>query len=498
MIKHKVKNFKGLLLIITLLMLTLVACTNETVYEENNYETADKIEENRDETSEGEGINRAEFGPNLHPLIRLTEESRDLVLEDFDYLVEIILENAPSQVIIERRFGISLEDILAQRREMIYHMEPVESLHSIIMGGELEILSGEVPTEAREVAAHYLASLLVWFSADIGGIGHLGVRDFPVYWEQLEGAAAMFHQLEISDGQLIRGGQPLWDVRLEQLRFDSFSAESTLWFFGIDFDDLDLYRDLMEIGFREEGNITTEIIEEGRIAHLHINSFGNNPAFDSEVLFPFFEEVQDFEHLIIDLRGNGGGLAYYFPNYVVAMLIDEPLEVRKNEFFMAGERSLQLAEYSLAQWFIGSADEILLARDFVNDNDFPYFNEADLNILAYVVPWHLEIEPREDNIPFTGEIWLLVDRWSASASELAALIAMDSGFATVVGEPTMGVTGTMHMYISLPNTGVLFRIDTGYTIDAYGRSFEEFGVIPDIVTNSGRALREVLDLIDSQ
>ena len=476
----------------------LVACTSDP-YELSLTEESKNITEvieNDYETLDGNNIDRADFGSNLLPLIHLTEESRDLVLEDFDYLVEIILENTPSQGIFERRFNVSLKNYLAEMRETIYNMDPIESLHSVLMGEEPEILSGEVPTEAREVAAHYLSSLLLWFSFDIGGLGHLGPRDFPIYWEQLETVTAAFHQAEMIDGLLVIDGQAQLNARLEQLRFESFTAESTLWFFGVDLDDLNLYRELTDIGFREEGNITTDIIEEDRIAYLHINNFGNNPAFDSEMLFPFFEEVQDFEHLIIDLRGNGGGLAHYFPNYIVAMLIDEPLEVTKNEFFMSGEQSRQLAEYALASWFVGSAEEILPARDFVNNNDFPYFNEADLDLLAYVIPWYMEIEPRVDNIPFVGEIWLLVDRWSASASELAALISINSGFATVVGEPTMGVTGTMHMYVSLPNTGVLFRIDTGYTIDAYGRSFEEFGIIPDIVTSGAGALRYVLGLID--
>jgi len=480
-------KLKNLLCTIIFLIFILVACTNEPIYDE----TTDQIE------TDYETVDESMAEPaDLYPMIHLTEEARDLVLEDFDYLVKIILENAPSQVIFERRFDILLEDRLAEMRETIYNMEPIMSMYAILMGEFIS--SGDSPIETREFAARYLSTLLLRFAMNIEGLGHLGPRDLQVYLEQLEDAAAVLHQGEIIDGQLVINGEIRWDARLEQLRFDAFTAKSTLWFFDVNLDNLDLYRELSDIGFRQAGNVRTEIIEENRIAYLHLSHFGNSPAFDSEILFPFFEEVQDFEHLIIDLRGNGGGLTRYFPNYIVAMLIDEPIEVRKNEFFMDGDRSYQLAEYSLASWF-GSADEILLAREFVEEHDFPYFNKADLDILTHVISWKQEIVPRADNIPFAGKIWILVDSMSGSAAEVAAHVAIDSGFATVIGTPTAGVTGTMHMYIPLPNTGVLFRIDTGYTIDAYGRSLEEFGVTPQIVIpRGGDALREVLNLIDAE
>jgi len=148
-----------------------------------------------------------------------------------------------------------------------------------------------------------------------------------------------------------------------------------------------------------------------------------------------------------------------------------------------GEAARQEAELS-QEWSIRgteTTDGILLASDFVDQQEFPYFNEADLDVLHYVVPWESEIEPREDNIPFAGEIWLLVDDQSASASELAAMQSISSGFATVVGTPTMGVSPAITIFVPLPNTGILFRVDTGYMIDDLGRSIEEFGVTPDIV-----------------
>ncbi|MCL2559289.1 MAG: S41 family peptidase [Turicibacter sp.] len=488
------KKFKKVWLAVFLMLFVLGACTpsdSDEGVDENGYEVNENGYDEED---------LAEFGPRGLPLIYLTTEARDIVLEDFDYLAEIMLTNAPQQGIFERRFGLSLEEVLVFLRDEIYYMVPIESVHFLLMDEDWPTDTSGVASadEPRYLAAQYLSSFLMWFAIDVEGLGHFGPQDIRSYWEVLEANAAMLHQTEEIDGQFMFDGEEISDIRGLENMVEVFSSESTLWFFGIEFDDLDLYRSLDDIGFREEGNITTEIIEEGRIAYFHIDSFMNNPSYDSETLIPFFEEVQDFDHLIIDLRGNGGGWGHYFADYVASMLIEEPLTASFNEFITSGDEAMRLAEYSLSGSARGVANEygILPAYEFVSNNDLPYFNRADLAILEYVVQWELEIEPHEDRVPFDGEIWILVDDWSASASELAAMIAIDSGWATVVGEPTAGVTPAMAMHVSLPHTGVLFRIDIGYLIDGEGRSLEEFGVTPDIVIGPrDDALFTVLDLI---
>lgn len=472
-----------ILLVILLTSILLTACINPS--------SSDAPTEMQGSTQDVVATD-IEFGPHNLPLIHLTPAAQEIVLADFDYLAELILTNMPAQVITPRRFGITMEELLDLMRSLIVDFEPIESLHPLIMGGDIPWGSTDpLPTDDHEIAQHYLSSLLMWLAVEIENLGHLGPRDFNTYWEQLEHAAAAFHQSEVVDGRMYYSGELGWDIRLAQSRFDAFSAEATLNFFGVELADLDLYRDLSDIGFREADNIITEIIEDGHIARFRIRGFSNNPGFDSEILFPFLEEVQDFDHLIIDLRGNPGGWGHYFPDYIVSTLIDEPVIAYKNEFFMSGELAYRIAEYALVDWF-GSADEIQVAADFVAQNDFPYFNYDDLATLTYVISWRRVIEPREDNIPFNGKIWLLVDNGSASASESAAIISATSGFATVVGSNTTGVTGTMHTYVTLPNTGVLFRIDTGYTIDQYGRLMEEFGVTPDIVVPIGTNILDYL------
>jgi len=469
------KKLFTIILLLATLPILFTACTDTPA--------APNTPEEAVETPAPDTLTELELGPNGFRMIHLTEEARDIALEDFDYLLDIILDNAPSQGIVYRRFGFSLEEFLAFMRELIYDMEPIESFTSLLLGERWD----EIPDDPRYIAADYLTSFLFSMSVfDLDGIGHFGPTD-------LEGYEAMFlaNSIVLHDPE---AAEFFGDIRMIERTLSYFTPPNTMWLYGVDPAEFDLTTDLSDVGARDEDNITIDLIEPDRIAYLHIASFMNSPAFDSEVLFPFFEEVQDYEHLIIDIRGNGGGWAHYVTDYVVGMLIDEPVDFRYYELLTAGERALIAADYySLSEETTGRVP----IADILEEKNWTYLNEDDLSFLYYAIPWHTHVEPTVDNTPFGGEIWLLVDGLSASASEFFAQLSRYSGFATVVGAPTMGVTGAMTTFVSLPHTGILFRIDIGSQIDAYGRSIEEFGLGPDKTIPPGTdALDIVLQLID--
>ena len=427
----------------------------------------------------------SELGPNGFRMIHLTEEARDIALEDFDYLVDILLDSAPSQGIVYRRLDFSLDEFLMFIREFIYDMEPIESFSSAILGERWE----DIPDDPLYIAADYLTTLLYSISVfELDSIGHFGPTDIDQYEATFLANSIIHHDPEAAEF--------FGDIRMIERTLSYFTTPNTMWLYGIDPAEFDLTADLSDVGERDEDNITTNIIESGRIAYLHIASFMNSPAFDSEVLFPFFADVQDYEHLIIDIRGNFGGWAHYVADYVVAMLIDEPIDFRYYELLTAGERAVTVADYySLSE---GTTGRVPIA-DLLDEKNWIYLNEDDLAFLYYAIPWNYHINPAEDSIPFGGEIWLLVDGHSASASEFFAQLSLHSGFATVVGTPTMGVTGAMTTFVSLPNTGILFRIDVGSQIDTYGRAIEEFGLTPDNIVPPGTdALDAVLQLIGGE
>lgn len=440
--------------------------------------------------------------PEVTRFAYLCEDSREIALYDFDYFARFMLATVPTKHMFERLFGITLENYLDSLRVMIYDMVPVPSFTALSMGGDRW---AETPEDTLMVAADYMFTLLLLFVFELGGFGHFIVQELPMIEQMFPLSALMVYYEEYILETLIMefdeaglDGERAADalMRFHQVHYERYSTPSVLWFYDIDPAEFDFETILEQIGFMDENNITTYIIEQDRIAYVHIASFMNNMEMDAAVLFPFFEEVQDFEHLIIDLRGNGGGFVGYFPALIVSMLIDEDVSFSYPEFFIMNELNAPLFENPSS---MASANlyGIFPAAEFVQNMGMTQFNRDDLSILDYVAVWNVVYSPSEFAIPFGGYIWMLVDEGSASASVMAAKIAVNTGFATVVGVPTSRITGVIYTFVALPNTGVLFRVDLGYTTDQYGRSIEEFGIIPQIPNLSGMdALETVLAIIN--
>jgi len=242
-------------------------------------------------------------------------------------------------------------------------------------------------------------------------------------------------------------------------------------------------------------NIQTEIIEEGRIAYVNILSMmGATMELDRVTLINFFNQVADYDHLIIDIRQNSGGHSEFFPNLVMAPNISQTLHVYNYFFIMDGAHNRQM----LMNWFgpledseFNPADDTLLAR-------MPYLSEDDLKMLDFYRATTRVIEPSHGDGIFGGKIWLLVSQMNFSASELAAAAVKQTGFATLVGRTTGGDgIGIQPIVLALPNTGIVVRYSSIYGTCPLGRSNQEFGTTPHIFNRPGLdALQTVLEIIE--
>jgi len=440
--------------------------------------------------------------PQVTRMVVLTDEAREIALYDFDHFAAYMLATVPTRHMFARLFGITMEDYLASIRHLIYNNVPVPSITAADIGSRWEA----EPTDARMIAADYLYMILHMFVLETGGFGHfIPQGTFLVEHTLFSVAYSLYHAQDELDAETLElleyyGIDVDWfmasGIEFAQAHYDILSRPEVLWFYEIDPSEFDFYVDLMEqVGTMNEDNITTYIIEEDRIAYIHIASFMNNLIMDSEVLFPFYAEIQDFEHLIIDIRGNGGGMVGHFPNLVVSMLIDEAIYFTFPEFFVANERTAQFFQNPVSM--AGAVlDSIVPAAEAVQSQGLTQFNREDLAFLDYAVLWTVAHFPSDDAVPFGGQIWLLVDGGSASASVVAAQLAASTDFATVVGEPTSRVTGVVYTHVAMPNTGIVFRLDLGYTTGPTGHSVEEFGIVPEIANFDGmNALETVLAII---
>ena len=239
-------------------------------------------------------------------------------------------------------------------------------------------------------------------------------------------------------------------------------------------------------------NVATDILEEGRIAYIQIpRMHSNNSEGDRLYLLDFFKQIENYEHLIVDIRGNPGGDPAIFTQWVMAPNIAEPLSYHHRSFFMAGEHNMRFAEY-FGLTLLPVTDEILGRFNYLHPDDAPLFD--------YFVTTEMIIQPSEESPVFTGKFWLLTDGMNFSAADYVAALVKQTGFATLVGTQTNG--GGMGMFpvmVTLPNTGIVIRYRPVYEVDERGRNSYEHGTTPDIFNFEGMdALETVLAIINAE
>jgi len=424
-------------------------------------------------------------------VLELTEEARDIALADFDYLVNFTLANSAWDNIIYRRLGIDFDAHVAEHRYVIENMLPIT----------VPYLPQHFPLrdcdEPESIAANYLINLLNFsFAAPFQGIGHLGVRDLTMYRMLLAVTQRAYHNPYATE----------YTRAQTRTTHGAYVDPRAIWFYGEY--EFDLQGD--DGGWPEvPGNIVTEILIPDEVAYLRINSFLTCQIYDNQIIFPFLQEVQDFDHLILDIRGNTGGDMTYFVQTLFVPLIREATHINSYQFFADGETAVEVMDSFLNLFqSLGLDEETLYTAiypisDVVSQRNMTHFNQADYERLSYVfITRELtnpEAIPDEMRIPFEGEIWLLVDEMSMSASVAAAQLSISTGFATVVGTNTSGVTAGHHVYRVLPSTGIIWRVDIGSFRDDYGRSIEEFGVTPQVRNFPGMdALETVMTIISGE
>lgn len=375
----------------------------------------------------------------------ISGRTQDEYIEDFDYLFNVLEENFPFFGVSERKYGVDIRELYLETRDML----------------------GDIPSDDV-----FMDTLNMYFFHPLNYVGHLGLVDRDFY-HMLVSTYTHIHNQNTSSGFRV------YVDMLNNPKSRAFYGEE-----NFDFENTDK--------FINNENVTVEILEENEIAYIKIDSFNAlNIEKDREILFNFYQEVENYEHLIFDITSNGGGASYYFDDLIVAPNIEETLAVPSYLFLMGGTNN---------RLFIRPRSYGFQKISKLNQDDLPYMNEDDLKKFDYFIRLEEKIEPLNEEKMFKGKIWLLVSEDNYSASERAAMFSKSSGFATLVGERTGGDgIGTDPALIVLPNTGIIIRYSHTYGTDEYGRNSEEFGTEPDIYSEEGKsALETVLGLIKEQ
>ena len=389
------------------------------------------------------GYAQAEYGPEAW-----AGWTREGFLEDIDYMMWVLEENFPFMGTIYRRFGVDMQ-------------EKADSLREI------------VADESREIDARIFHEMLrAYFFAYGGSVGHLGVISPQGYHDRRDVLMST------------SGSHP---------NLPAINSPASVAFYGEP-----MHRDDIEPAYQRRGydsNFFLEIIEEGQIAYMRlVTMLTRDFVSDIDRMTDIYEQIQGYEHFIIDIRGNPGGQPL-FDFLILGPNLEDDLHIPMLGFYMGGEHNLRFLE----SW---NFDPTPVSE--IDMGGIPDFYTGDLRFIDYKIPipwWVVEADPSWIDLPlhgFSGKIWLLMDDMIFSAAEAAALMSRETGFITLVGEQGGGAVGGVEAtWVSLPNSGIILSYDAILITDQYGRCINEFPTMPHHFNRPGMdALETTLLLIE--
>jgi hypothetical protein len=236
-------------------------------------------------------------------------------------------------------------------------------------------------------------------------------------------------------------------------------------------------------------NLITRTYPDHNTSYIYIKTF--DPSTIQELapsIHQFLQETQNYQYLILDIRGNTGGAFYSWLDTIVYPLIEEPI---LHEYYL-GYRDDPYIRSFHSEWlstretvpktyFRDLAPEIQVDEYLIYNSSARYFPSDPINNTAHRI--------------------LLTDRTVYSAAEGFTNFCKQTGFATIIGT-TSGGDGFFiwPVFVVLPHSKLVITMTSSVSLDKYGYANEERRTTPDIIhetqiTDHNELIEYTLELI---
>jgi hypothetical protein len=192
---------------------------------------------------------------------------------------------------------------------------------------------------------------------------------------------------------------------------------------------------------------------------------------DEKKIRRFLEKSQGrYKRLIIDLRHNRGGDSRYTYDTLIRPFLDKPLVYKQ---ITAIKRKAHTGLYIVRGTCSFEAWETAV-------EGVPPPPGFDANVWDFI-EIHREVKP-SNRYAFDGDMYVLMDRRSASATETYLDAVKRTGLATLVGQRSCGALCGFIIapVMRLPASGMIFRMEGDLDINPDGTFNELVGVKPDV------------------
>jgi len=235
-------------------------------------------------------------------------------------------------------------------------------------------------------------------------------------------------------------------------------------------------------------NLEISYVQNKSLAILKIHSFWDDQIErDKDTLKLFFQKLDGFKNLIIDVQGNEGGNTQYWSENIVPYLIKQKIIYKtiiafKNTGFMHKFKPDYFENSTIEKPKLKNLPKELFNNNVIFKTIFDTI--------------HVSI----NSINYKGKIFLLVDNDVFSSAEAFTVFCKQTKFANVVGIQTAGDgIGSDPVLYTLPNSGLIVRFTAEMGLNSDGSANVEMKTCPDIILKSNTKndrLMEIISLIN--